>query len=241
MKILNGIVFAFSLTLCGCHVGSNVDFKAADLDKPYRGHAAKGNLNEMEVLGLRGRGEVTDEQIRKTLDEAHSLHLRRGAAILLVQSGASVPDGAMVDELSREFKVVPYTGISSEILPENGEATSLSKGLRMAAAHANADTVLVYWANLEMKRDEMPTHIVTWVPVVDVVVPDEYQKLRMRVKMALIDVRGGNWATFRAEPLEEKALSTRYAREHLDSGAVSALKKKSYRAAVRQLVKHYEE
>jgi hypothetical protein len=36
--------------------------------------------------------------------------------------------------------------------------------------------------------------------------------------MALVDVRSGNRAMLRAEPLEEQALSTRYAREHLDSG-----------------------
>jgi hypothetical protein len=98
----------------------------------------------LEVLGTQGQAEMTDEQIRKTLDETHSFHLRRGSAILLVQSGASVPDAAMVDELSREFKVIPHTGIASEILPENSDAT-LSKALRMAAAQSNADTVLVYW------------------------------------------------------------------------------------------------
>src|SRR5437868_2848659 len=204
MNYLCILLCSAALILCGCHTHSSVEYKPADFNaaKPYKSPSHAGQLSELEVLGTQGQAEVTDEQIRKTLDEAHSLHLRRGSAILLVQSGAPVPDAAMVDELSREFKVVPYTGISSEILPENGEGTSLSKGLRMAAAHGNADTVLVYWANLEMKRDEMPTHIVTWVPVVDVVVPDEYQKLRMRVKMALIDVRGGNWATLRAEPFE---------------------------------------
>lgn len=227
---------------CGCHVSSNVDFKGADFnEKPYKKHESKAQLNELEVLSLQNKGEVTEEEIRKTLDEKRSFRLKERSTVLLVQSGSSFPDRPMLEALSRHFHVTPYTGIPSEVLPNNSEGSTLGKSLRLAAAQANAETILVYWGNLEMKRDEMPTHIITWVPVVDVVLPDEYQTLRIRLKVALIDVRSGNWTIFRAEPFEEKALSTRYAREHTDSGPVASLKKKTYEAAVRELMKGYVE
>jgi hypothetical protein len=231
-------IWVFALALCGCHVSSNVDFKGADFnEKPFKHHNSKAQLKESEVLGLHEKGEVTDEEIRRTLDETRSFRLKKGASVLLVQSGVSVPDRAMVDEMSKHFHVVPHTGIASEILPSDSNGATLSRSLRLAAAQANAEAIVVYWGNLEMKRDEMPTHIVSWVPVVDVVVPDEYQKLRMRLKVALIDVRSGRWSSFRAEPFEEKALSTRYSREHSDSGSIASLKKKTYQSAVEELMK----
>jgi hypothetical protein len=42
------------------------------------------------------------------------VQLSPGSTILLVQSGAMYPDGPMVTELSKHFRVVPFTGLATE-------------------------------------------------------------------------------------------------------------------------------
>lgn len=223
--------------VCGCT--SNHDFKAADFSgKVYKKGGPGPQLKENEVLGLNPSGKVTDEDIRRILDETRTLQIRAGGSLMLVQSGARHPDAAMVEQLAQHFIVVPYTGVPSELSSEEN-SESISKALRLAAAHSKADTILVFWGTLEMKRNDLPTGIVSWVPVVDFVVPDEYQKTRMYLKVALIDVRSGQWATFRTEPIEEEGLTTRYAREHDQKWPLHSLRERLYQASVRKLMDGY--
>jgi hypothetical protein len=199
-----------------------------------------GQLNENDVLGLADSGKVTDKDIQRVLDETRTFRLQRGSTILLVQSGEPAPDAAMVEQLSKYFQVVPGSGLRSDITKDAGEVT-LSKALRLSAAHSKAETILVFWGNLELKRNDLPTGIVSWVPVVDFMVPDEYHKMRMSLKVALLDVRTGQWATFRTEPIEQQALSTRYARAHDEKWPLESTKNRVYKNAVRKLVEQYGE
>lgn len=223
-----------SLVLAGC--ASNDTYRRADFagDKVYKKGPFLPQLNENEVLGLSGAEKISDEEIQRVLDESRLVRLKPGSNVLLVQSGVPHPDAAMVRELSREFTVIPYTGVPSELRPgEDGAA--LAKSLRLAAAHNHAESILVYWGNLEMKRNEMPTSIVSWVPVVDFTVPDEIQKVRMYLKVALIDVRTGSWATFRTEAVEDEALTTRYARERDQKWSLDRTKKRLYESAAKKI------
>jgi hypothetical protein len=237
MKKLIVVVGIGCLALAGC--ASQNNFRAADFsgDKIYKKGASAGpQLRENEVLGLQNGGEVSDADIRRVLDETRSLHVKSGSKLLLVQSGAAHPDNAMVQELSRHFIVVPHTGVPSELNQDDG---ALSKTLRLAAAHGHAETILVYWGNLEMKRNDLPTSLVSWVPVIDFAVPDEHQHVRMFLKVALIDVRTGQWATFRTEAIEEEALTTRYAREREKRWSLDRTKQRLYEIAVRKLADGY--
>jgi hypothetical protein len=233
---LIGITFA-ALLLSGCE--SNVQYRAANFsgDKVYKKGAFTPQLKENEVLGLRHSRRVGNDDISRILDEASSLRIKEGSRILLVQSGEAHPDAAMIEELSKRFVVIPHTGIPSEVRESPDD--DVSKALRLAAAHSKAETLLVYWGNLEIKRDDLPTSIVSWVPVVDFTVPDEYQRVRMHLKVALVDVRSGNWATFRTEPIESDALTTRFSREHEQKWPLQNTKQRLYKNSVQKLLDGY--
>jgi len=226
-----------ALLLTGCE--SNVNYRAADFsgNKVYKRGPAAPQLKETEVLGLRNTRRVGDDDISRGLDEASALKIKEGTRVLLVQSGAAHPDKEMVDELSKRFVVIPHTGIPADV--RTGPDDDVSKALRLAAAHSKSETLMVYWGHLEMKRDDLPTSLVSWVPIVDFTVPDEYQHVRMHLKVALVDVRTGNWSTFRTEPIETEALTTRHAREHQKRHPLQNSKNRLYQNAVRKLVDSY--
>ncbi|HEV8542589.1 MAG TPA: hypothetical protein VGR78_09370 [Verrucomicrobiae bacterium] len=236
-KIIGAIGAAVAILLLTACTTNN-GYKSADFsgNKVYKKGHVGPQLKENDVLGLRATDKVTDREISRVLDETRTISLRRGSTVLVVQSGARHPDKEMSDALSADFTIIPYSGVPSELCSEDED---VSKALRLAAAHSKAETILVYWGHLELKRDEMPTGIVSWVPVVDFMVPDEYQKMRMYLKIALIDVRTGQWATFRTEPIEDQTLTTRYAREHEQKWPMQGVKQRLYQASVRQLMDGY--
>ncbi len=217
--------------------GTNKEYRSTDLssDHAYKKGKSSPQLKENEVLGI-DAGKASDKDIERILDDTRSFALKEYSNILLVQSGSAHPDREMVEQLSKHFTIIPYTGVPKDL---QEEAEDVSKALRLAAAHAKAETIVVYWGTLEMKRDELATGLVSWVPVVDFMVPDEYQKARMFVKTALIDVRTGQWATFRTEPVEEQTLTTRYAREKEPNWPLSGMKARAYQACARKLLDGY--
>ena len=237
---MNKVLIALSagvFLFVGCHTEKG--YRSADFSgqKLYtKGYSSATELKENEVLGLKNTRAVTDDDINRILDETSTIKVREGSTILLVQSGAPSPDQSMIDELSKRFVVIPHTGLPAQV--RNG-GDDVSKALRLAAAHSKAETIIVYWGELEMKRDEMPTSLVSWVPVVDFMVPDEFERLRMHLKLALIDVRTGHWSTFRTEPIETEALTTRHAREHQKRYPLQKSKNRLYQNAVRKLVDSY--
>jgi hypothetical protein len=240
MKRVSLALWAVALLflLAGCE--TNTNYRSADFsgNKTYKKGAAPGpQLKENEVLGLRNTRAVKDTDIERILNEASSLRIAEGSTILLVQSGVAHPDKEMVDALSKHFVVVPHTGVPNELRSDPDD--DISKALRLAAAHSKAETLLVYWGHLEMMRDDLPTSLVSWVPVVDFTVPDEYQRVRMHLKAALIDVRSGNWATFRTEPIESDALTTRFAREHEQKWPIQNTKQRLYKNSVERILKAY--
>lgn len=225
--------------LFGAGCSTQNQYRSADFtgDKVYhKGAATAPQLTENEVLGLHPGKNTSDADIRRILDEGRTFHIQSGSRVLLVQSGSAYPDNAMVRELEHHFTVLPHTGVPRELRENNSD---VAKALRLAAAHSKAETILVYWGNLELKRNDLPTSIVSWVPVVDFAVPDEYQKVRMHLKVALIDVRSGHWATFRTEAIEEEGLTTRYGRERQPGWQLERSKQRLYQAAVKKLADGY--
>jgi hypothetical protein len=234
-KILLAVAAVGCLGWCGC--AGHRDYKSADFsgERIYRAGSHVPQLDENDVLGLKSAA-ATDEEIRSVLEQTRTVRIAPGSKVLLVQSGASHPDSAMIGELSRHVAVVPHTGIPGEV---NGGEGGAGKALRLDAARSSAETLVVYWGKLELFRDDLVTSIVSWVPVVDLAVPDEYQKVRMQLTVAVVDVRTGNWATFRTEPVEADALTTRYARERSPKLSLERTKERLYRAAVKKLTDGY--
>ena len=203
------------------------------------GFEYRGELNEFDVLGLDRTRIATEEEIARSLDQAKAVELKPSSRVLLVQSGAVFPDGRMVSEMEKRFRVVPFSGVPLNYRtatdPEPPEPFSYSKNLRLAAARAGAETIVCYWGTLESTRRKMETKTVSWVPVAGWMLPDESQLVRIRLKLALIDVRTGFWRLFTPEPSSDKAWSTGFTRGSSDLKQVEALKAKAYAAGVKLL------
>jgi len=215
----------------------------SDLAFEYR-----GELSEFDVLGI-SRGEITsDAEIRRTLEVAKPVKLRPGSSVLLIQSGALFPDGPMMSALSRHFSVVPFSGVPTVrktsvggAQTESRDPESYSQSLRLTAARGGADMVFCYWGMLESESERLPTKTVSWVPIVHWVVPDEKQHMRIRLKVALLDVRSGNWSVFSPKPFTDARVSTSPRRGAVDQKQVERLKQLAYEAAVAELVQSYSQ
>jgi hypothetical protein len=161
--------------------------------------------------------------------------------VLLIQSGAAFPDGGMVTELSKHFQVVPFSGIPPA-KPDPSQTDGLrpesySRLLRLAAAKGGNDTIVCYWGILESESENLATKTVSWMPVVNWVVPDQRQRMRIRLKIALIDVRTGNWTVFSPKPFEESNISRSPRRAAVDQEQVERLKSEAYTASAKDLMR----
>jgi len=210
--------------------------RASHLDFQYR-----GELTEFDVLGI-ARGELTSEaSIRRALDEARKVKLQPDTSILLIQSGALFPDSGMTTELEKHFRTMPFTGVPP-YHPNAGGASdpeTFAKSLRLAAARAGNDVIVCYWGFLEAMSENLPTKPVSWLPVANWVLPDEKQRMRIRLKLAIVDVRCGNWAVFSPAPFENTHISERSRRARADQAQVEQLKAEAYQAAVSDLLRLY--
>jgi hypothetical protein len=204
----------------------------------------RGELSEFDLLGIAHDQFTTEEQIRDALDAAKKVELHPSSSILLIQSGAAIPDGAMTTSLSKHFGVVPFSGIPGglgSVDDQNGshERENFARALRLAAARGKNDVILCYWGTLESANQNLSTHTVSWVPVVGWMLPDKREHMRILLKMALIDVRTGNWTLFSPEPFQETRLSTAVNRETSDQRLVERLKSEAYAASADELVKRF--
>ena len=127
----------------------------------------------------------------------------------------------------------------AEVKPPEHLPATYSRLLRLAAARSGATTLVCYWGILESANEKIPTKVVSWVPVVSWVVPDEREHMRIRVKMAVVDVRSGNWTVFTPPAIEAKSFSTSPRREVVDQKQVESLKTRAYQASVRELMRQY--
>jgi len=209
--------------------------------------AYRGELSEFDVLGIARGANVSDADIEHALSTAQRVRLHAGSSLLLIQSGAQFPDGPMVSELSKHFRVVPFSGVPPQARVartagmQDETARSYSQGLRLAAARAGNDAVLCYWGILEASNSKLATKTLSWVPVMNWIVPDEREHLRLRLKLALLDVRTGNWTVLSPEPIDAAAISCSPRRGVADRKLVEDLKQRAYAATALELIRQYSD
>ena len=204
----------------------------------------RGELSELEVLGVDANKQISEEDIRGALNTQTKVSLKRGDRIVLVQSGAQFPDGPVLEELKPYYSVIPLSGVPVRNeryrRHEDTEAKQpIDKSLRLAAAKSGARTLIVYWGILESGREDHGTKTISWVPVIGRIIPDEKQKMRIRLKGAVIDVSSGAWEFVIPEVYNDARTSARVNREESDQDQVTLLKAKAYKALVSDLLKRF--
>jgi hypothetical protein len=231
-------IFAISMVLlAGCASHSSTDYHRAD----YSSRKVKGfngnELCEMDVVGAALEKTPSDKDIANALDRSADVQFKLGDSVLVIQSGQPVPDARMVSEVNKHYRAIPFSGIRSDWARHNPDDREdhYSKSLRMAAAQAGAQKILCYWGNLEVAKHDLSTKTITWLPVVDVIIPDQKDNVRVHLKLALVDVRTGAWSFFRTQPVQAQVITTGWAREHLEIPEVRELQQKSYVVAVNTL------
>ena len=237
-QLLLYVALAFLVAGCGTRSISDSAYNA-DSDRGYSRQSSpfyKGELSEFNVLGIDPKATVSDAQIQSALAARQRLAIPKGSTVMLIQSGAMIPDEPMVQGLEKYYNVAVFTGVPEQ---STGSADNYAKALRLAAARGGADKLLVYWGLLETGRENLATKVVSWVPFIGGVLPDETQRMRIRLKVAVVDVKTGQWEMFTPEPFEDTDTSGRYTRVSSDQSQVAVLKQKGYRAAADELVKRY--
>ena len=185
----------------------------------------KGELDEAEVLGLDPDHLPTDAAIAHLLDQPRTdLSLLPGDRVMVVQSGAAAPDDAMVRALEQHVRVSVFSGVPL------GDSASNESGrlLRAAAAQAGTDKLLVYWGVFEGRTDTGNEKLVSWIPIVGWNLDDEEQHLRIRLRLALVDVRTGRGELLVPEAFSDSRSSSLIDREESDQDQVELLKDLAY-------------
>jgi hypothetical protein len=197
----------------------------------------KGELSEFDVLGIDPGKEITEQDITAAASgKKERLSLRKGEPLLLIQSGAMIPEQEMTENMEKYFPVSVFSGVPKQ--GEKGDA-SYAKSLRLAAAKAGIDKILVYWGMLETETKDLATKDVSWVPIVGWAIPDQAQVIRIRLKVALVDVKSGQWDLFLPKVFENTEYSAYLNREQSNQQQVAQLKSKVYQAAVESIVARY--
>lgn len=237
------------LLIAACHTRS---ISNSGYAPPNRAAAANpfyhGELTEFDVLGIDFAQAPSDDEIARSAAAYHRLGTRKGARILVIQSGALIPDTAMVEALGHDFTVIPFSGVpmaghaaAAQHSAPPGDAQTYARALRLAAAKGGAELILCYWGWLESAIDREPTKAVSWVPIVGAVIPDEAQHMRIRLKLALIDVKSGSWTMFTPPAFVDSSLSASLGRESSDQAQVETLKQQAYKSAAENFATKYVE
>lgn len=209
----------------------------------------RGELSDFDVLGIDRAQIITEAQILSAFNDKQPLSVKKGTSIMLVQSGAMFPDTPMLKAFEKYYTVAGFTGVperpnaSSAAGSTNREhdttPNSYAMTLRLAAAKGGYEKIVAYWGVLESARESQGTKAVSWVPFVGGAIPDERQRMRIRLKLAVIDTRSGQWEMFTPDDFQDDAWSASYTRASSDQAQVAVLKERAYAQASEDFVKRY--
>jgi len=233
-------VLAVVLILSGCSVRSISD--SGYKEGGYYGHRNdnpfyKGELSEFDVLGIEADREISEQDIlAATAAKKERMTLRKGDSLMVIQSGAMLPDEDMTKNMEKYFSVTVFTDVPETNRKEN---TSYARALRFAAAKSGIEKIFVYWGVLESGTRNLATKTISWVPIIGGAIPDQTQEIRIRLKVALIDVKSGQWEMFSPKVYEDTATSGSLNRAQSDQAQVAILKTKAYETAVENTITRY--
>ena len=229
-SIIAVAMLATALGGCGTRSISNSGYYEDGYNR--RNAFYQGEIDELDLFVPREREATFNSNITAALADAKPVAAQLGQPLLVVQSGALVPDELMTDALKSHFQVSPFSGVPSAYpnvtTASTSEPGSFGERLRLAAAQGGYHRVLVYWGQLETLRSAGVTKAVSWVPIVGAVVPDESQDMRIRLKAAIIEVETGRWHMILPESIADSAISASINRATSDQDQVQRLKAAGY-------------
>ncbi len=240
MKIMLPRVAALALALvvfAGCTTRSisNSSYDAKYARSGNSGGMYRGELSELDVVGVAPDKGIAEEDIRVALAESSIARLTPNSRVLLIQSGAEFPDDAMITSLSYRYQVQPFSGIPSA---KAVDTPSYSKALRLAAARGGYDKIVCYWGVLESEEESKATKLISWVPLAGNWLPDEKQAMRIRLRAVIVDVASGRWTFVSPPSVTSKALSSILTRRNTDQSLVAELKEAGYKSLVHSLAEN---
>ena len=228
------------LSLAGCETRS---ISNSGYPAPYAGNMLySGELNEFDLLGMGRNQPITDADIQQALAVKAPFRVKQRSSVMLIQSGAMFPDEPMMTSMAHHYIVGAFSGIPERDAVAAGSPNPpapYSMALRLVAARGGYETIMVYWGILETARENLETKDISWLPFVGGGIVDESQRMRIRLKIALVDVRSGQWEMFAPEPLEDIAGSADDTRVSSDQSQVERLKRRGYENAVADIIRRY--
>jgi hypothetical protein len=192
----------------------------------------QGEIDELDLYVPQERGQTFEGAITTALADSRPVTAELGRPLLVVQSGALVPDELMTDALDKHFQVSPFSGIPSRPSNITTASTTLpgstGERLRLAAAQGGYRRILVYWGVIEAQTSLGVTKAVSWIPIVGMAIQDESQDMRIRLKAVILDVETGRWHMILPESVADSAISASINRESSDQDQVQRLKAAGY-------------
>ncbi len=225
--LLSGL-FLLSLTGCVTRSISNSDYRGGWYG---RGSMYKGELSELDILGTTAAAGASEAAIATAFENQKALRLVRGEKVLLIQSGAMMPDPAMLDAAGKYLDCAPFSGVPPEA------KDNLATSIRLRAAQGGYPYLICYWGILESGRQEHEGSAIAWVPFIGGMIPDSKELMRISLKAIVLDVRTGSWkmATYQSDSLSRQ--SAHYTRENTDQKMVNELKRRGYEELIRNCLK----
>lgn len=200
----------------------------------------QGEIDELDLFVPRDRELTFKADIAAALANKLPVAAELGQPLLVVQSGALVPDEFMTDALAPHFQVAPFSGIPQRASysgsDEPSEDGSFGERLRLAAAAGGYRHIMIYWGQIETLSSNEATKAISWVPIVGMSVPDESQQMRIRLKAAIIEVATGRWRIVLPEAIGNTAVSASINRATSDQTQVAELKAAGYARLAEMIV-----
>ena len=191
----------------------------------------EGELREMDIVG----GDPSDRDPATARRDYKAPRLARGSRVLLIQSGALIPDPELLAAFGNALDITTMSGIPNRGARQHEPADAL----RLAAAAGGIDAIVCVWGMLETKIEDRDSKAVSWIPVLGWSVRDEVLDTRIRLRFVIVDVRSGSWESIQPEPVSDVTETSPADRNLGSSNAeasvrqVERLKKRSYPPSVR--------
>ena len=212
--VLLTAALAFSLVSC----------VTTSLSNPNgHGHGSDLDLHSLTGIDDHAAGEAA---IAAATDRRGSLP-RRGARVLLVQSGAHQPDAELVSAFRPFCEPVLWDGRrpdTEDDAPDRGAG----RRLRLAAARQGCSHVVVVFGEIQSDSRTLPTAVLTWVPVAGEIIPGEISGTRLIARALVMDTRADRWQLLDAAPRETSGLQTDYGRGTVNGRRAARLKAMAY-------------